>query len=117
MVSPATEPIGAIDRELHRDRLTSDGRQRTFLADIETLPDGVFVVREDPETPWLNWRGALWAWSPEGYSDPETKLGAGVATVLTPLSTVRALAAGYTPGVDASARDSVGWPRATVPRH
>jgi hypothetical protein len=101
-------PIGAIDRELHRDRLTFDGRQRTFQADIETLPDGVFVAREGLETPWLIWRGAIWPWSPEGYGDPETKLGTDVATVLTPMSTLRALAAGYTPGVDASAQNSVG---------
>jgi hypothetical protein len=97
-------PIGAIDRELHRDRLTSDGRQRTFRADIETLPDGVFVGREDPATPLLIWRGALWPWSPEGYGDPETKPDADLVTVLTPRSTVRALAAGYTPDVDASAQ-------------
>ena len=101
-------PIGAIDRELHRDRLTFDGRPRTFQADIETLPDGVFVAREGLETAWLIWRGAIWPWSPEGYGDPETKLGADVATVLTPMSTMRALTAGYTPGVDASAQSSVG---------
>jgi hypothetical protein len=101
-------PIGAIDRELHRDRLTLEGRQRTFLADVETLPDGVFVAREGREPPLLNWRGALWPWSPEGYGNPETKLGAGVATVLTPMSTMRALAAGYTPDVDASAQSSMG---------
>jgi hypothetical protein len=96
--------IGAIDRELHRDRLSSDGRQRTFLADIATLPDGVFVAREDRGIPLLVWRGALRPWSPEGYGEPETKRGADAATVLTPMSTVRALAAGYSPNVDASAQ-------------
>ena len=101
--------IGAIDRELHRDRLTAESRQRTFFANIQTLPDGVFVAREGPATPLLIWRGALWPWSPEGYGDPQAKLGgADVATVLTPMSTVGALAAGYTPDVDASARRFVG---------
>jgi hypothetical protein len=61
-------------------------------------------------------RGTLMG-SPEGYGDLETKRGAGVATVLTPLSTVRALAAGYTPSVDASAPDSARRLRANVPRH
>jgi hypothetical protein len=92
--------IGAIDRELHRDRLTPEGLQRTFLADIGGLPDGVFVARGPHEIPLLIWRGALWPWAPEGYGDPEPKLSVDVATVLTPVSTVRAIAAGYTPEVD-----------------
>jgi hypothetical protein len=92
--------IGAIDRELHRDRLTTEGLQRTFLADIGGLPDGVFVARGPREIPLLIWRGALWPWSPEGYGDPESKLSVDVATVLTPVSTMRAIAAGYTPEVD-----------------
>jgi hypothetical protein len=95
--------IDVIDRELHRDRLTPEGRQQTFLADIQTLPDGVFVAWKDPATPMLVWRGALRPWSPEGYGHPQEKPGAVVVTALTPLSTMRALAAGYTPGVDASA--------------
>jgi hypothetical protein len=96
--------IGAIDREMHRDRLTSEGRQRTFLAEVGSLPDGVFVARGPHEIPLLIWRGALWPWSPEGYGDPEAKLSLAGATVLTPVSTVRAIAAGYTPEVDISAR-------------
>lgn len=94
-------PIGAIDREMHRDRLTAEGFQRTVLADIGSLPDGVFVARGPQEIPLLIWRGALWPWSPEGYGDPEPKPSVDVATVLTPVSTVRAIATGYTPEVDA----------------
>jgi hypothetical protein len=99
--------IDPIDRELHRDRLTPDGLQRTFVADLASLPDGVFVARGSPGIPLLIWCGALWPWSPEGYRRPEAKPEAGVVTVLTPRSTVRAIAAGYTPGVDASARRSM----------
>jgi hypothetical protein len=95
-------PIGAIDRELQRDRLTTDGRQGTFLADIAALPDGVFVARETRRAPLLIWRSALWPWSPEGYGDPEPAREPELVTVLTPRSTVQAFAAGYTPAVHGS---------------
>jgi hypothetical protein len=97
-------PIGALDRELHRDRLTPDGRQRTFSADVATLPAGVFVARGSPGTALLIWAGTLWPWSPQGYGDPEARLEAEVVTVLTPASTVATIAAGYTPGVHESVR-------------
>jgi hypothetical protein len=95
-------PIGAIDRELHRDRLTNEGRQRTFPADIAALPDGVFIALGTHRAPLMIWRGALWPWSPEGYGDPEPAPDVGMVTVLTPRSTVQAFASAYTPGVDAS---------------
>ena len=95
-------PIGALDRELHRDRSTSGGLPRTFLADLATLPDGAFVARG--ATALLVGGEALWPWSPEGYGDPTPKDATGPVTVLTPLSTVRALAAGYAPSVHPSAR-------------
>lgn len=100
----APVPIGAIDRELHRDRLTAEGLQRTFLGRIAALPDGVFVASRGGDAPLLIWRGALWPWSPEAYGDPEAKPEDNVVTVLTPRSTVNAIAAGYTPHVHESAR-------------
>jgi hypothetical protein len=95
-------PIDAIDRELHRDRLTSDGGQRMFLADIAALPDGVFVAPTAGRAPWLLWGGALWPWSPEGYGHPEPAPMGEMLTVLTPRSTVQAFAAGYMPWADGS---------------
>ena len=97
-------PISAIDRELHRDRLTTEGRQGTFSADIAALPDGVFMALGTHRVPLLVWRGALWPWSPEGYGNPAAAPDAEMVTVLTPRSTVQAFAAGYTPGVDRSAQ-------------
>ena len=98
----ASAPIAALDFVLHGDRLTADGSQRTFEADLGELPDGAFVNGPDPAVPHLVWRGALWPWSMTGYGSP---VGAEqrVATVLTPLSTVGALRAGYSPMVHASA--------------
>jgi hypothetical protein len=96
-------PIGAVDRELHRDRLTSEGLQQTFLADLGALPDGVFVARGAQDPLLLVWDGGLWPWSPDGYGDPEPKPPSGVLTVLTPASTVNTIAAGYTPGCQVGA--------------
>jgi hypothetical protein len=96
-------PIAAIDREMHRDRLAEDGLQRTFSSDAAALPDGVFVAREAEGVPLLIWARALWPWLPDGYGAPEARRAGEVVTVLTPRSTANALAAGYTPSVDASA--------------
>jgi hypothetical protein len=106
--------IDAIDGELHRDRLTADGAQRTFPARLDDLPDGVFVERAPaPDAgsagavsagvPLLVWAGALWPWSADGYGAPQTLRSADVVTVLTPASTVRAIAAGFTPAVHRTA--------------
>jgi hypothetical protein len=97
-------PIGAIDRELHRDRLGPDGRPLTFTTELGSLPDGVFVARPDARDPLLLWRGALWPWSPAGYGTPVMTPEAGTrVTVLTPRSTAATIAAGYVPAVHPSA--------------
>ena len=90
--------IDLIDRQLHADRLDAQGRQRTFVTDPATLPDGVFVAREDDPLAWLLWRDRLWPWSPTGYGEPR-RVGGGRVVVLTPRSTVAALAAGYVAAV------------------
>jgi hypothetical protein len=94
---PADVTIQPIDRHLHADRLDAHG-QRTFVADSRTLPDGVLVASEDDPRAWLLWRDRLWPWSPAGYGEPR-RVGRGRVVVLTPRSTVAALAAGYTPAV------------------
>jgi hypothetical protein len=91
--------IGAIDRELHRDRLGADGRARTYLAELGSLPDGVFVVLPDSAEPLLLWRGRLAPWSPRGYGASRPAPRKGRVTVLTPRSTTVTIAAGYLPGV------------------
>jgi hypothetical protein len=98
----ALEPdalIAAIDRELHRDRLGDDGRARVHRASHASLPNGVFVAGPGPTEALLVWRGALVPWSPEGYGRPRPWPDASDAVVLTPRSTVAAIAAGYAPSV------------------
>jgi hypothetical protein len=99
--------IAVIDRQLHHDRLEPDGRQRTFLARLDALPDGVFVWPGSDAGPFLVWDEALWPWSAEGYGSPVRRDADASVIVLTPRSTVRAIAAGYRPGVHGSIRT---WP-------
>jgi hypothetical protein len=75
-----------LDRRLHAERLGP----KPALA-VASLPDGVFVV-EDGE-PWLVLRGELLRWTPGGYE--ERRPAAGRASVLTPSTSVRVLAAGW----------------------
>lgn len=104
--------IGAIDRELHRDRLGPDGRPRTYRAEIGSLPDGVFVVLPDLAKALLVWRGGLVPWSPAGYGTLRPSPRGEQARVLTPRSTAAAIAAGYVPRVHPSLAggDAAGAP-------
>jgi hypothetical protein len=94
--------IGAIDRELDRDRLGSDGRARTYAARLGSLPEGVFVVMPDGAEPLLYWRGRLVPWSPGGYGTSRPAHRDQRVTVLTPRSTALTIAAGYVPAVHPS---------------
>jgi hypothetical protein len=98
----ANAPVGAIDRELHRDRLGADGRSRTYPAALDALPNGVFVAGTSSGNALLVWQGRLVPWSPAGYGAPRRGRRGERYAVLTPRSTVAAIAAGYVPGVHAS---------------
>ena len=99
----ANMPIAALDRELGRDRLDPDGRQRTIVGDLDTLPDGVFVTLGDPSEALLLWRGGLWPWSAARYGAARPRPAGAQVTILTPASTVAAIVAGYAPAVHESA--------------
>jgi hypothetical protein len=91
------EKAAEIDRVLHTARVTRTRQQVTHAADLATLPDGVFLTLPDaPDAPVLKWRGQLWRWSPEGYSDAGHS-HSGTVRVLTPAPTVAAISAGYAP--------------------
>jgi hypothetical protein len=94
--------IGAIDRELDRDRLDSDGRPRTYRAEVGSLPDGVFVVLPGVTDALLVWHGGVAPWAPAGYGGVRRSPRGQRATVLTPRSMVRTIAAGYVPAVHSS---------------
>ena len=91
-----------IDAQLHTDRLAASGIRKTYRDDIASLPDGVFILRE--EEPWLLWQSALLHWTPGGYDERLARPADGYVTVLTPHATVLCIAAGYMPAVHPSAQ-------------
>jgi hypothetical protein len=93
----------ALDDQLHAERLNPDGSKRRFAANLDDLPDGVFVTLKDaPGRAHLLWKGHLLAWSSGGYRDPLPRPNGGRVTVLTPRSTVEVIRRGYVPAVHTS---------------
>ena len=66
---------------------------------------GVFVTEAGQSEPFLVWQGQLHHWTPTGYDSCRPVQPAAVVDVLTPASTVRAIAAGYVPIVHPSIVD------------
>jgi hypothetical protein len=84
-----------IDRRMQSDRIVTRSHvQITHAAELKDLPDGAMVA--EGADAWLVWNGTLYRWSLRGYG-PSAKKKRGIVTVLTPRSTVAALAAGYRP--------------------
>jgi hypothetical protein len=81
-----------IDAVLHRERL-SEGKKRLHSPPmpLEQLPDGA-MLQEAAES-YLIVQGRLLQWSPAGYHKAQSAIKDAV--LLTPPSTLRALAAGY----------------------
>jgi hypothetical protein len=99
-------PIRAatIDDRLHAERVGPDRSRRVFTANIDELPDGVFVGLDGPGRGACLIRGDdLLAWSPGGYTERHPRPRREVVSVLTPRSTVAAIRAGYVPEVHPSA--------------
>lgn len=98
-------PIEKIDLILQRERVSEPpaSTKVMFTADIDILPDGVFIVGPDGETPWLVWGEHLLRWSPDGYGDAVARPELSSVNVLTPRSMVAAFDGGYRPQVHNSA--------------
>ena len=88
-----------LDDLLHAERLVAGThRRRLHALAWEQLPDGAFVVQDD--SPALVLRDRLVPWSAAGYGAPIPRPGRNVASVITPPSTIAALAAGYPVQID-----------------
>jgi hypothetical protein len=85
----------AMDDRLHAERLTGTGTQRHHEADLDGLPDGAFVLRDD--TPWLVFGDRLLRWTPAGYTDAVSRPARARAVVVTPPSLVAVLDGGWRP--------------------
>jgi hypothetical protein len=93
-----------MDAQLHAERTLPDRSKRTFTADIDELPDGVFINLGGPDGgACLIWGGNLVSWSPGGYTGRRPRPRGEAVSVLTPRSTVAAIRAGYVPEVHPSA--------------
>jgi hypothetical protein len=89
-----------IDRVLHTERLDArHKRLHDLISPPADLPDGAMILQRG--APYLILQGQAHPWSPGGYGAPAAVLGGG--RLITPLSTVAALKAGYRPLIHASA--------------
>ncbi|HEU5115451.1 MAG TPA: hypothetical protein VFT74_02125 [Isosphaeraceae bacterium] len=96
--------VATIDVQLHSERVGPNRSKRTFVSNLNELPDGVMVLLgEESNTPYLIWQGQLLAWTPGGYEDRLPRPCSGTVRVLTPASTVQAIRKGYVPEVHQSA--------------
>ena len=97
-----------MDALLHEERL--DGRQKRrhpLTSAPKSLPQGAMIASDDRA--YLIVRGRALLWSPAGYREA-AELPTG-ASLLTPPSTLRALAAGYSPILHPTALDHPGGTR------
>jgi hypothetical protein len=96
---------GEIDTILHRERVGPKRSKRFFQANVDELPNGVFVWRADwGEKAYLVWDDRLLAWTPGGYAERLARPKKSSVMVLTPASTLRTIRAGYVPEIHPSAR-------------
>lgn len=93
---PGQTGADAVDAQLHDERVDPKWHtQRRHEAPLDELPDGAFVALR--EEPWLVLGGELRLWTAAGYLE-RTQRPMGVqALVLTPLSLVAVLRAGWQP--------------------
>ena len=89
-------PHGAdsMDEALHRERV-ENRRKRVWEARLGDLPEGAMITRDGRA--YAVRSGMLWPWSFAGYGAPLPLEPSVIADVLTPPSTVAALARGYRP--------------------
>jgi hypothetical protein len=90
-----------MDLALHAERVDRQRHQLTHRAPAAGLPDGVMVRVSG--VPGLLLGGRLRPWSFRGYAAPAGAAVPGEVEVLTPPSSVAAIAAGYRPLVHPSA--------------
>jgi hypothetical protein len=91
-----------IDSVLHRERTASTIGPRSTHHPIDDLPNGAFVTN-DEQTAYLVFDRQIWQWQPDGYQRAATHIVDTPLKVLTPVSIVRALSAGYPVSIHPSA--------------
>jgi hypothetical protein len=92
-----------MDERLHSDRIRPDRAKRTFPANVDTLPNGVFLT-DNAQRAFLLWDDQLLAWSPAGYHKRLPRPKGETVDVLTPESMVEVLRAGFVPEIHPTGR-------------
>ena len=85
-----------VDEVLHRERFGPRAEKVTHRAKLGELPAGCLVEREAEA--WQVVEGGLRKWKAEGYGEKVSVADNLQVAVLTPASTVKAIAAGFVPG-------------------
>ena len=98
--------VAEMDELMHTERLMPDRSKRLHRASLAGLPDGAFVMRDGQ--PHLLLGEALLEWSPGGYLRARPRPQGGEVDLITPLSAVEVIAAGYRPAIHDSAQKIAG---------
>ena len=94
-----------MDAQLHRERTDRTRGKLTYRAKLSELPDGAMVRSPSADrAAALLWQGRVLEWTPAGYGEALDCDNTSV-DVLTPQSSVAALAAGYLPVVHMRKRE------------
>ncbi len=89
-----------IDAVLHRERFASGKRLHVMASPIDRLPDGAMIAVNREAFVVIEGRPLRWTFA--GYREAEAQVKG--AMLITPPSTLRALASGYRPILHPSAR-------------
>jgi hypothetical protein len=105
ILGPEPIKVDVIDDRLHAERVGPKRSKRTSQANLDDLPDGVFITLDGrDDAACLVWGDEVLVWSPGGYRERQLRPRGEVVTVLTPPSTVNAMRSGYIPEIHTSAR-------------
>jgi hypothetical protein len=96
--------MSAIDEIIHQERLDENGVKKTYKALLMTLPDGTFITFENKSKSHLWFQKNMYEWSFSGYAKITSFKKNQEVNVLTPLSYVAVLKAGYVPQVHSSVK-------------
>jgi|SRR5436190_8446420 len=91
-----------IDAVLHRERFASGKKLHALPSPVDRLPDGAMVALDGEA--FLVVKGSRLRWTFAGYRKTTAQVGG--AMLLTPPSTLRALASGYRPLLHPSALEN-----------
>ena len=97
--------IDVIDALIHQERLNENGSQKTFKANLTTLPDGTFITLKDSSKAYLWFQKNLYEWYFSGYIKVLEFVQNQEVEVLTPFSYVETFRAGYLPEIHSSISD------------